>query len=1593
MSDPKKKKTARPNIESLEARWVPAGGDWVLDANKVDLSRVFIHFKTTDPVNLEADAYGKGVDVVRTFDLTPGIYETEISPSVDYPGTLDKLLTDPRISRIDQNFRMFTQAIPNDPQYSQQWGLNNEGQTGGTPGADISAQAGWDIGHGTGKTIVAVVDTGVDYTHPDLVANMWHNAGEIPGNGIDDDGNGYVDDVNGYDTINNDADPMDDVDHGTHCSGIIGAVGNNGLGVSGVAWKTQIMAVKALGPNGGNTATVLAGMDYAIKNGASIISLSLGGGGSPGDATDIFIRNAAAKNILFVCAAGNGGSDGIGDNNDQTHNYPSDYTADNIVAVAATTNQDNLTTFSNYGSVSIDIAAPGQDILSTLPVSMGSYGNMSGTSMATPMVSGALVVMHDTVPGLTYKEYIANLYRGADKLPSLAGKISTGARLNLEKSLPALQSITFAAPASQTYGDAPVALSATGGASGNPLTFTVISGPGTIVSGKLRIDGAGDIVVEANQAGNKLFLPANPVRQTFVVGKANLVLDVVDTQRTYGGAVPSYSYIASGFVNGDDLGDLVGLTTISSALSSSVPGTYSIVPDATSPNYSIEFLSGVLNIVPAPLTISAKSYSMTYGGAYPAKLEWAVKGLVLGETESVISGLGVSTTARPNSNAGNYFIFPQGTNPNYAISLVRGTLAIGQQPLTISASNASKIFGDPNPQFSVAVSGLANGDTNASIVGLGATTAAGSRSPVGSYPIQPTGTNPNYAISYIPASLTVGKRDLIVSGGRFSSTYGSDPGQVSYVVDGLVAPDTTAVIDNLGAFTLVDSLTDVGEYPTQVTGSTTDSNYNLILQNGTIVVNPAPLYFQAENASKVYGANVPNLSVKVTGWLNGDDPTQVSGVSVDTLALGSSPVGKYSLEPRGDSLDPNYTPVYVGGQLTVTKAPLVVLAQNAVKTYGQGNPAFSPASVVGLVNGDAEASLGYWAKTTATVFSPAGTYSLVPTIANPNYEPSFQSGILEILPAPLTIMAKDATRGYGQSNPAFEVKVSGLVGVDTIASIKGLGATTVATNLSPIGTYSIVPKGTNSNYQINYVPATLEITPAVLVIAAKAQTKYYGDPNPIFSTIVSGLVNGDKESDIQGLGAYSTNLTGGNAGLYPIYPTGSNPNYIVNLVPSTLTVNPAPLYIIADNKTVVRNVDSMPALTWHAEGFKNGDTAAILPGKPLLQTIATPASELGTYAIDVSWNVSAVNYSIVGAPGVFTVAPVTKTVIPVGSTPVIVPAVIPGTGLLVYGSDNKLIATLNPYPGYRGPISTVVADLDGDGVMDITTAPGAGYAPLVKSYSGRTLGQIGSFAAYATNFMGGVTLSIGDLTGDGKKEIITGTGQGSAPHVKAFTSNGSTVASFFAYDQNFTRGVNVCVGDVNGDAKSEIITSPNAGGGPNVKVFGGNGKQQSSFFAYAPNFTGGLTLSTGDINGDGTEEIITVGGPGASSVLRVFNGVGTKLNEWIPNNAFSGVTRILTVDLNRDGTAEIVTAMGSPGGPVIKAFDGSGQSTGQAVAYAFGYTGGVNIQAVTSKSGLGWDVVTTPASPAVKSEVKRFASNRLAFVDSFFAGYSGPQRL
>ena len=254
-------------------------------------------------------------------------------------------------------------APPDDTDFNRLWGLHNTGQnvngTNGTNDADIDALEVWDVTTGSSDVVVAVIDSGVDINHPDLQNNIWVNTGEIADNLIDDDGNGYVDDVNGWDFLIDDKDPRDSHGHGTHVAGTIAAVSDNNRGVTGVSWSAKIMALRFLDAWGlGSTANAIEAIEYANSMGADIINNSWGGGGynqALKDAID-------ASSALVVCAAGNNGR-----NNDSIPHYPSSYTSTNIIAVAATNQNDQLAGFSNYGNVSVDVGAPGVNIYSTAP--------------------------------------------------------------------------------------------------------------------------------------------------------------------------------------------------------------------------------------------------------------------------------------------------------------------------------------------------------------------------------------------------------------------------------------------------------------------------------------------------------------------------------------------------------------------------------------------------------------------------------------------------------------------------------------------------------------------------------------------------------------------------------------------------------------------------------------------------------------------------------------------------------------------------------------------------------------------------------------------------------------------------------------------------------------------------------------------------------------------------------------------------------------------------------------------------------------------------------------------------------------------------
>ncbi len=351
-----------------------------------------------------------------------------IGGTMSVPEAIARYKDHPAIQLIEPNYIFSISRTPDDLRFSELWGLRNTGQTGGIPGADISATDAWDTNTGSSNVIVGVIDTGIDYTHPDLAGNIYTNAGETPGNGIDDDGNGFVDDVRGWDFVNQDNDPMDDNGHGTHVAGTIGASGNNGIGVTGVNWSVRLMPLKFLNSEGSGTAAdAIAAIEYATQMGVDIMNNSWGGS-EYSEALRLAIVDASNAGIFFVAAAGNSGA-----NSDRSPEYPASFNVPNVISVAATDHFDQLANFSNYGATSVDLAAPGVDILSTLP--SAGYGVFSGTSMATPHVSGVLALVLAQYPGITLQVGKTLLLNSVDKLPGLNRRVLSGGRLNAARAL------------------------------------------------------------------------------------------------------------------------------------------------------------------------------------------------------------------------------------------------------------------------------------------------------------------------------------------------------------------------------------------------------------------------------------------------------------------------------------------------------------------------------------------------------------------------------------------------------------------------------------------------------------------------------------------------------------------------------------------------------------------------------------------------------------------------------------------------------------------------------------------------------------------------------------------------------------------------------------------------------------------------------------------------------------------------------------------------------------------------------------------------------------------------------------------------------
>lgn len=428
-----------------------------------------------------------GTKLGAQLPLETNFYQVNLDPGMSVAKALSAYQAEKGVLNAEPDYELSVSSVPNDPLFNQQWALNNTGQSGGTPGDDIKAENAWSVTTGSRNIIVAVLDTGIDYDHIDLAQNIWINQADIPSywytktsaySGYDkivykweirtatpgvitmadlnnpanaglvwkSDGNRLVDagdllrptweggweqsgranDLIGWNFVNNNNNPMDGNGHGTNVAGILGATGNNGTGTAGVAWNVQIMPVEFMGPDGtGSISNFIQALNYAVQHGAKITNNSWEGAPYSAALYDAF-QNAQEHGVICVAAAGNEGS-----NDDWNPDYPASLSTNlnNVVTVAATTSANQLASFSNYGLQSVDLAAPGVNILSTLPNNQ--YGAMSGTSMAAPEVAGAMALVWSLHPTWSYTQVINQVLDTTQRLPSLQGKVKTAGLLDL----------------------------------------------------------------------------------------------------------------------------------------------------------------------------------------------------------------------------------------------------------------------------------------------------------------------------------------------------------------------------------------------------------------------------------------------------------------------------------------------------------------------------------------------------------------------------------------------------------------------------------------------------------------------------------------------------------------------------------------------------------------------------------------------------------------------------------------------------------------------------------------------------------------------------------------------------------------------------------------------------------------------------------------------------------------------------------------------------------------------------------------------------------------------------------------------------------
>ena len=683
----------------------------------------------------------------------------------------------------------------------------------------------------------------------------------------------------------------------------------------------------------------------------------------------------------------------------------------------------------------------------------------------------------------------------------------------------------------------------------------------------------------------------------------------------------------------------VAPTVGNTAVTGAPAGAYTLTPaGAVNSNYTIQYVTAIYTISPAPLTIAANNASMTYGGTVPS-LSVSYTGFVNADNaSSLTTAATAATTATPASPAGTYPITATGAvDPNYTFTYQAGTLTVGKATLTVTAANKAMPLGGPLPTLTVSYAGFVNGDGASSLTTQPtATTAATATSPAGTYPITPAGgSSTNYAFSYVDGTLTVAQAVLTITANPAGSVYGA-----ALVPDGSLTVTYSGFVNGDGpsSMTVLPTVTNTavtgapaGAYTLTPSGAV-NPNYAIQYVTGIYTISPAALTITANNASMTYGGTVPSLTVTYTGFVNGDNASSLTTApSITTIGNSTSPAGTYPITPSG-ATDPNYNITYQTGTMIIGKATLIVSADNKAMPLGGPLPILT-ISYSGFVNGDGASSLTTLATatTTATAASPAGTYPITPHGgSSPNYIFSYVTGILSVGQAVLTITANPAGSVYGAAlvpNGSLTVTYNGFLNGDGPSSMTvPPTVTNTAFPGAPAGTYTLIPSGAvNPNYVIQYNNGNYTISPASLIISADNASMTYGGTLPSLGVSYTGFVNGDRASSlITPPTITTTGTSASSAGDYPITASdGVDPNYNITYTPGTLSIGPAPLLVTANAQTKEYGTPD-PTFTYTANGFVNGDNSSIFTG-----SLSRASGEnVGTYPITEGTLSAGGNYTI-----------------------------------------------------------------------------------------------------------------------------------------------------------------------------------------------------------------------------------------------------------------------------------------------------------------------------------------------------------------------------